>query len=79
MTDHTPLALCEDRWLRVEKHLNESQAHRDRLRDCEMKLEIIQKQVLRNAIIGGIIGALIGSGSPQVITALIQLITKTGV
>lgn len=75
---HEPLAICKDRWERVEKHLNESQGVRDRLRDAELKIQLIEKQVLRNAILGGIIGALIGSGASPAIIQLVNFILRVG-
>jgi len=39
---------------------------------------LLEKAVMRNAIIGGMIGALIGSGAGEMLPKLISVILKLG-
>ena len=86
MVHQEELAVCIEKWKnyeelkkRVEKHIEESVDVRDRLKTVELRIILLEKQVLRNAILGGIIGALIGSGAAPAITSLINLFLKIGV
>ena len=83
MTHQEELAVCLEKWRnfenlrkQVEKHVEESVAVRDRLKTVELRVILLEKQVLRNAIIGGLIGALIGSGAAPTVTNLIEFIIK---
>ena len=70
------LKVCLEKWKAVDNHLAESVAIRDRLKDVELKLEILQKEVLKNAVIGGLIGALVGSGAAPAVTQLVSFLLK---
>jgi hypothetical protein len=78
MTHENQLAICIEKWKQFDEHARESVSVRDRLRDVEIKVEVLEKAVMRNAIIGGLIGALIGSGASPALIHIIEIILKVG-
>lgn len=78
MSHDGQLDVCLEKWKAVDKHLDEAVIVRDRIKTVELRLALIEKQVMKNAIIGGIIGALLGSSSPQLISAFISFVLKVG-
>lgn len=87
MSHDERLPECKDTHCRIEnkvdKHIDESMGVRDRLKTLEMqyqnikdKVDSFPKEVMRNAIIGGIIGALIGSGAAPAITTIASIFIK---
>lgn len=85
MVHQEELAVCLEKWKgfddlkkMVEKHIDESVAVRDRLKTVELRIILLEKQVLRNAILGGIIGALIGSGAAPAVSSLITFFLHIG-
>jgi hypothetical protein len=81
MAHETRLEVCEQNQQRyddfIQNHQREAFDFRDRVKTLEIRVELLQQQVLRNAIIGGIIGALIGSGAAPAVTHLIDIMLKT--
>jgi hypothetical protein len=77
MSPHSErLAECEDFKARVEKFMEESNGkdgYRSRLGVVELRLSTVEKGVMQNAIVGGIIGALIGSGAAPAVTKVVEL------
>ncbi len=67
---------CREGFARLEQHLSEYPGVRDRLKVVEIKQEQLEKGVMTNAIIGGIIGALIGSGAAPAVSKLVSLWIK---
>lgn len=66
---------------KIDKHIEESVNVRDRLKTVELQTIALQKavdafpaEVMKNAIIGGIIGAMIGSGAAPAVTKLVQVV-----
>ena len=72
------LELCKEKWKQFDQHAQESVGVRDRLMKAEMAIERLKVDVKNNAIIGGLIGALIGSGSAPAISGLVNLFFKGG-
>ena len=70
------LELCIEKWKQFDEHVKESVPVRDRLKTVELKVELLEKAVLRNAIMGGIIGALIGSGASPAVIKLVEFFLK---
>ena len=69
----------QDRFNRfIDEHEKEAKDFRNRVLTAEIKIEQLQKDVMRNAIVGGMIGALIGSGAAPALTQIINLIFKLG-
>ena len=76
MVHSEELAVCLEKWKQMSKHIDESVDFRDRLKTVELRVILLEKQVLRNAILGGIIGSLIGAGAAPAVTGLIGLVLK---
>lgn len=74
MTHDGQLDVCIEKWKQFDKHAEESIGVRDRLKTVELKIELLEKQVLKNAIIGGIIGSLIGAGAAPALSHVIELV-----
>jgi hypothetical protein len=70
------LELCIEKWKQFDEHVKESVPVRERLKTVELKVELLEKAVLRNAIMGGIIGALIGSGASPAIMKIVEVFLK---
>lgn len=79
MVHQEELAVCLEKWKQVDRHIQESVDFRDRLKTVELRVILLEKQVLRNAILGGIIGALIGSGAAPALTSLIKFFLQIGI
>lgn len=67
---------CIDSIARFDKHIEESKSVRDRLVKCEIEIQVVKDGVLKNAIIGGIIGALVGSGAAPAVTRIVGVFIK---
>jgi hypothetical protein len=79
MTHSGRLAECEEFKNRLEKFMDESTREggfRSRVAQLEIKVSYIEKAVLKNAILGGIIGALIGSGASPAIIQVVDFFLK---
>ena len=81
MTDHQEREICNERWKQVQKHLDESPLFKDNVnviagdvKELMLRVKILEDGVMKNAIIGGLIGALIGSGAAPAVTGLINLL-----
>jgi hypothetical protein len=72
------LTICIEKWKQFDKHAQESIGVRDRLMKVEMKVDLLEKAVMRNAIVGGLIGALIGSGASPALIKVIEVVLKIG-
>ena len=70
------LSECVEAFSRFEDHIKESKAVRDRLVKCEIEIQVVKDGVLKNAIIGGIIGALVGSGAAPAVTRIVGVFIK---
>jgi hypothetical protein len=68
------LAVCLEKWKQVEQHLLDSPGFRDKIIKIELRIDILEKEVMKNAIVGGLIGALIGSGAAPAINHIIGFI-----
>jgi hypothetical protein len=73
---HERLDICKEIQERMKQHMDEGVLVRDRLRMVEVKIELLEKAVMKNAIIGGLIGALIGSGAAPAVNHLVELFIK---
>lgn len=73
------LDICLEKWKQFDQHTKESIGVRDRLMKAEMAIERLKVDVKKNAIIGGIIGALLGNASPELIKAIVSFVTKGGI
>jgi hypothetical protein len=60
----------------IELHEIEKYTFRDRVKTLELKMELVEKAVMKNAIIGGIIGALIGSGASPAVIQIVDFFLK---
>lgn len=86
MVHQEELAVCLEKWRgfddlkkKVEKHIDESISVRDRLKTVELRVILLEKKVVWGAIVGGIIGALIGSGAAPALTSLIKFFLQVGI
>ena len=70
------LEMCIEKWKQFDEHVRESVPVRDRLKTVEIQLALLEKAVMRNAILGGIIGALIGSGASPAILHIVDFVLK---
>ena len=75
-SDNERLEMCIEKWHQFDEHVKESIGVRDRLKTVELKVELLEKAVMRNAIIGGLVGALIGSGCSPAITTIVEMLLK---
>ena len=74
MTDHQEREICNERWKQVQKHLDESPQFRDCVNELMIRVKILEDGVMKNAVVGGLIGALIGSGAAPAITGVLNLL-----
>ena len=76
------LEVCIEKWRQFDtfvcNHNKEAQEYRDRVKTLELQQQLLEKSVSRNAIVGGIIGALIGSGASPAIIHIVELLIKVG-
>lgn len=70
------LDICLEKWKQFDQHAKESIGVRDRLMKAEMAIERLKIDVKLNAIVGGLIGALLGNASPELIKAIINLLSN---
>lgn len=77
------LDLCVEKQKHYDAHIKESIPVRDDVRDLKKavsalktEVQVIKSGVMKSAVIGGIVGALIGSGSPEVLKPLISALAK---
>jgi hypothetical protein len=75
-SDSERFELCNEKWKQFDEHVHESVSVRDRLRTVEIQLNLLEKAVMKNAIIGGIIGALIGSGASPAVIQVVDFFLK---
>jgi hypothetical protein len=68
------LAICLEKWKQFDTHVAESIPVRERLQKVEIEVDMLKKSVMKNAIIGGLIGALIGSGASPAIIKIVELL-----
>lgn len=75
MAEHdAQLDVCKEKWSQVDKHFAESIPVRDCVKELQMRVLILEKGVMKNAIVGGLIGALIGSGSAPAINGVVKIL-----
>jgi hypothetical protein len=72
-TSDEQLAVCIEKWKQFDIHLNESIPIRETVWQLKMRVDLLEKSVLHNAVIGGLIGALIGSGASPAVMHVINI------
>ena len=65
---------CEEIQRQIVEHIKESVIYRDKMTRMELRVDILEKDVMKNAIIGGLIGALIGSGAAPAVSHLVTIL-----
>ena len=70
------LAICLEKWKQFDKHIEESVPIRDTVWQLKMRVDMLEHKILQNAIIGGLIGALVGSGASPAIIHLVEVFIK---
>jgi hypothetical protein len=74
MSDHAQLDICLEKWKQFDKHEKDSVPVRDNVRELMLRVKILEQGVMKNAVIGGLIGALIGSGAAPAISGVLNLL-----
>jgi hypothetical protein len=70
-------------WQIIKEHTahvlegDKSGGFRDRLIKIEMDLKALKERFWQSSLIGGVIGAILGSGSREGIALIIKMFTKT--
>ena len=71
--EHEQLRVCQEKWKQFDAHVIESVPIRETVWQLKLRVDMLEKKVMQNAIIGGLIGALIGSGASPAVMHLIEL------
>lgn len=72
--DDGQLAVCLEKWKQFDIHVQESIPIRETVWQLKMRVDLLEKAVMKNAIIGSIIGALIGSGASPAVMKIVDLL-----